>query len=401
MTRQIVDFDQHGKAFAADWRGVLATMRADSPLAWTEAHGGFWVATKYDDIVHIERNPQTFSCEHVTPEESGKPAGIRIPPSPIKFHLNESDPPKHTALRKIEQPHFVVDKVRKWFDEARELAEEHLEPILTSGSGDLVEDYTVPVPARTVLRMVGIPSDEWRDYMAASLAGFLPPDHPEYPVEARMRIGKRVEELLRDRRQTPKDDIVGAIANAVIDGELIDMEVARSMMMPLVFGGFDTTAATAANALYWLEDHQDTWGRLIEDDQFLDQATHEWLRYFAPVTGGLARNVVQDTELRGQKLSKGERVLLMFASGNYDEDRFENPDEINLDRRNARQHLAFGAGPHRCLGSVLGHAEVGVIVRTFLKSVKSYSIDKSSARRFPSMGLINGWLSMRAEVEPR
>ncbi|SCW81035.1 Cytochrome P450 [Sphingobium faniae] len=396
MTRPTVAFDQHGEEFARDWRGVLARMRAETPLAWTEAHGGFWVATKYDDIVEIERTPAIFSCDHDMTGGPGTPQGVRIPPSPIKFHLNESDPPKHGALRKIEQPHFPIDRLRHWIDEAEILAHECMDRMTGQGGGDLVEDYTIPVAAQTVLRMVGIPPEEWRDYMAAALAGFLPTDHPDYPLEARLRIGRRVEQLMGERRGAPRGDILSAIANARIDGAPIDPDIARSMVMPLVFGGFDTTAATAASALHWLCDKPHLWDRLVEDRKFLDQAVHEWLRYFTPVTGGLARTVMQETELRGQKLMPGERILLMFASGSYDEERFENPDRVDLDRLNARQHLAFGAGPHRCIGATLGHAEICTMVRVFLSRVSDYSIDNRKARRFPTMGLINGWLIMPA-----
>jgi cytochrome P450 len=111
--------------------------------------------------------------------------------------------------------------------------------------------------------------------------------------------------------------------------------------------------------------------------------------------------VTQDTVLRGQTLRKGDRVLLMYNSGNYDEERFPDPDTCDPERINAKQHLAFGAGPHRCIGAVLGHAEVCRIVRAFISRVSDYRIDHGRARRFPSMGMANGWLEMPVRFEAR
>lgn len=398
--RPVIDFDQHGDAFALHWRNILAELRASNPLAWTEAHGGFWVATRYDDIVHIERTPEIFSCEHDMTDPAG-PQGIRIPPSPIHFHLNESDPPKHTRLRALEQPFLTPEKILQWKNLAEKHANEQLDAMLAKAEGDLVEDYTIPMPARTTLKLVGVPDEDWQHYMVAALSAYLPPDHPDYPIEARLAIGNRIKELMALRRTDPSEDVISALTNAVIDGEPLDPAIALSMIMPLCFGGFDTTAATAANAIHWLEDKPAYWERLIEDDTFLSKACDEWLRYFTPVTGGLARNVVRTTELRGQILNPGERVLMMFASGNYDEERFPDPDVVDLERSNAKQHLSFGAGRHRCIGMVLGHAEIGIMVRAFLRRVKSYRIDRARAKRFPTLGLINGWLTMPATFELR
>jgi cytochrome P450 len=172
------------------------------------------------------------------------------------------------------------------------------------------------------------------------------------------------------------------------------------MLQSLLFGGFDTTAATAGNALYWLEHHPELHRRLIDDDKFLEKAVDEFLRVFPPLVGGLSRTVTQPTELRGQQIKKGDRVLLMFNSGNLDAERFECPDEVRLERSNARQNLAFGAGPHRCLGSVLGMSEVGIIVRAVLKRLPDYRIDREKARRVPRMGGVNGWLTMPIRFTP-
>lgn len=394
MNKPVVEFDQHGKEYAANWKSILKDLRANNPIAWTEAHGGFWIITKYDDIVHCERNPQIFSCDNDIDNERNGAQGIRIPRNPFRFNLNESDPPEHTALRGLEQPFFPVQALQKWMDRASELADEHIDAFIGKGECDLIEDLTIPVPARVTLQLVGIPNDEWRDYMGAALNAFLPTDHPDYPLQERMRIGQRIAEMMEMRLADPKDDIISALVHAQINGEQLSFDVAKGMIQSLCFGGFDTTAATIANIIHWLEDKPDIREQMIADDKFLGKAVDELLRYFPPVVGGLSRTVVEETELRGQTLGKGERVLLMYNSGNYDEERFPDPGTCDLSRTNAKQHLAFGAGPHRCLGAVLGHAEVCRIVRAFISRVSDYRIDHDRAQRFPTMGLANGWLTM-------
>lgn len=392
MNKPVIEFDQHGPHYAANWKAILADLRANNPIAWTEAHGGFWVFTKYDDIVHAERNPQIFSCDNDIENERGGAQGIRIPRNPFRFSLNESDPPEHTALRKLEQPFFPVQALQKWMDLTTQIATAQVDGFINRGHCDLVEELTIPVAAQVTLRLVGVPEDSWRDYMGAALNAFLPTDHPDYPLKERMRIGQCIAELMEERQRAPKDDIISALVNAEIGGQPLPFDTAKGMIQSLCFGGFDSTAATSANAIWWLADKPDTRAQLIANPDQMSKAVDEFLRYFPPVVGGLARTVVEDTELRGQTLRKGDRVLLMFNSGNYDEERFPDPDTCDLTRFNAKQHLAFGAGPHRCIGNVLGHAEVCRIVHAFISRVSDYTIE--GANRFPLMGAGNGWLTM-------
>jgi cytochrome P450 len=401
MNKPVVTFDQHGAEYAANWKAILADLRAHNPVAWTEAHGGFWVITKYDDIVHCERTPEIFSCDNDIDNEREGGKGIRIPRNPFRFNLNESDPPEHTALRKLEQPFFPVQALQQWMDLATDLAHQHIDRFIEHGECELIEGLTIPVPAQVTLTLVGVPAADWRDYMGASLNAFLPTDHADYPLGQRLRIGERIAELMQKRQDEPQDDIISALVNSEINGVRLPFDVAKGMIQSLCFGGFDTTAATSANAIWWLEDKPEIREKMIEDDIFLSKAVDELLRYFPPVVGGLARTVTCDTELRGQTLRKGDRVLLMYNSGSYDEERFPEPDTCDLSRINAKQHLAFGAGPHRCIGAVLGHAEVCRIVKAFISRVSYYQIDHTKARRFPSMGMANGWLEMPVRFTPK
>ncbi len=398
--RPVVDFDQHSEGYAKNWRGILKELRETYPVAWSEAHGGFWVISKHEDILRVEQNPQLFSSDNDINQERQGGKGIRIPSSQIRLRLMESDPPEHTALRKLEAPFVSVTALEPWFELTQQLVDQQIDSVIESGQADLCHDIAIAVPAQVTLRLLGVPTEEWHDYLAGAVNSYLPPDHPNFPNAERERITRRLVELMRQRREDRRDDVISALVHAEVDGKPLAEQDALGMLQSLAFGGFDTTAATILNTLCWLEERPELHAALIDDDKLLERTVDEMLRYFPPVLGGLARTVTEDTELRGQQLHQGDRVLLMYNSGNFDSDRFECPMDVQLDRRNAKQHLSFGAGPHRCLGALLGAREVQIVVRSVLKRLPDYRIDHERARRFPRAGGVNGWLTMPITFTP-
>lgn len=400
IARTTVDFDQHSDAYAADWKGITDRLRKDTPVVWTEAHGGFWVITRHSDILKIEQDYKTFSADNDPDNQRGGGQGIRIPTNRIRFRLNEADPPEHTALRRIELPAVAPSVLPQWFDEAQRLVDAHIDQIIESGQCDLVDDIAIPVPAQVTLKMLGVPMDTWRDYLDGAKNNFLAPDHPDFPHAARVRINDTLSGLMDERRKNPRADIISAITNAEFNDAPLPKPDGLGMLQSLAYGGFDTTAATILNCLWYLQDHPEEHARLIEDEKYLSGAVDEMLRVFPPLLGGLARTVMQDVELRGQHLRKGDRVLMLFNAANFDDEVFETPDRIDFTRKNARQALSFGSGNHRCLGSLLGLKEVQIVVRTVLKRMPDYRIDREAARRFPKAGLVNGWLTMPVSFTP-
>lgn len=400
IARPTVIFDQYSDDYAAHWREIVRQLQRETPVAWTEAHGGYWIVTKYDDIVRIESDPPTFSADNDPEGERNGAQGIRIPRNRIRFRLNEADPPEHTALRALEAPAVSPKAIQRWSAETQRLADAHIDAFIESGHCNIVEDLAIPVPAKVTLQILGVPLETWRDYLAGAQNNFLAPDHPDFPHAARLRIVETLSQLMEERRKVPADDVITALTHASVNGQPLPKEDALGMLQSLAYGGFDTTAATICNCLYYLQDHPEYHTRLIADPKYLAAAVEEMLRAFTPFLGGLARTVMQDTEIRGQLLRKGERVLMLYNAANLDPDIFPDPDRIDFDRPNARKSLAFGSGNHRCLGSMLGQREVQIVVRTVLQRMPDYRIDKAKAVRFPKAGAVNGWLSMPATFTP-
>jgi cytochrome P450 len=185
----------------------------------------------------------------------------------------------------------------------------------------------------------------------------------------------------------------------VIDGEPMPHDAAVNMVIALVLGGFDTTVTLACHSLVWLAGRTDVHERLLADPKVMDNAVEEFLRAFSP-THGTARTAVQDGEYFGACLRKGERTMLSWAGANRDPAVFECPGEVRIDRPNAGDHLAFGAGAHRCLGTPLARLEVKMIIAEVLRRLPDYRVDMEKLQRYPSAGLINGFIRARASFTP-
>ncbi len=393
-TRPTVDLDHYSPEFAADWRRTLDDLRARAPVAWSPHYGGFWVLTRYDDIVFAERNPSIFSCDNDIKNERQGGQGIRIPRNPVRVDMLETDPPEHTPLRKMEVPFFSMQALAPKLEQAQRIADAQLDAALAgSGEIDLVHDYAVTTAAQIGLSLLGFDPARWTEFVGVALNAYYPPDHPDYPVEPRQRALAALDELIEVRRQKPADDITSALVRSNLP-----VNTVKGMLAAMVFGAFDTVTATLCNAADWLEGRADARVQLLESEHALDRGVDEFLRVFPPLVGGLGRTLAQDHEMGGQLMRKGERVLLCFGAGSTDPERFPNPHEVQLDRSNAKQHLGYGAGPHRCLGVVLGQAELRILIGTLLRRAPNYRIDRSRAERFPRLGQVNGWKALPVQL---
>jgi cytochrome P450 len=175
--------------------------------------------------------------------------------------------------------------------------------------------------------------------------------------------------------------------------------VAAGMLQTVVTGGFDTATATIANAVEWMAQNPERRDYLREHPELIENAVEEFLRHFPPVHG-IARNVVEDMEVGGQLLKAGDRVMISFYAANHDPARFESPYEVRFERANARDHLAYSVGIHRCLGAPLARVELRQIFTEVLRRMPDIRIDYAGAKRYDTIGMINGWIRMPVTFTP-
>ncbi len=403
--RQVVDFDHHSKEFLDNRQAEWARLRA-CPVAFNPRYGGFWVVSGHEEVARVSRDGDTFTSRY----QAGAPDGIGcigitgiprvkgIPPAGIA----EVEGPVHQALRRVINPSMLplaveglepfMEQVTTWFIDRK----------ISSGEMDLVGDLTNPVPAVLTMALIGLPCDTWEHYgelFHATVA--YGPGVPEYD-RALARVPEMMSQLLalaESRREEPAGDLLTELVRLrVEDGRpLTDAEI-TSVLWNLVGGGLDTTTSLTSLALHHLDEHRDLRRQLIDRPELMATATEEFLRFFS-VNETLSRTVTRDVELGGQQLERGDFVLISWLSANHDESLFERADEVVLDR-SPNPHLAFGVGPHRCIGMHLARSMFQVLLRQVLRRLPDYEIDRSATRFYQGNPTLAGVVRMPATFTP-
>ncbi len=398
-----IQFDHESVEHARNWPEEFRELREECPRAWTESYGGFWVATRFDDIVAIAQRPDVFSAhkdyDPVTRETKG---GLTIPPVPgIRGIPNETDSPEWDGLRGFINRRFAPRAVEERRARAGQFAAALIDEVIETGRMDIVENLTNPLPAILTMDVFGFPLEEWRDFADPfHKMVYTRVDDPDIKqvVGGLDLFYRRVTEEVARRRKEPKDDILGYMANGTIDGAPLDDETIRQLSFNILAGGVDTTTALTSNTLMWLARNPDQRQRLIDDPKLLPIACEEFIRYYSPIHA-LARTAKEDVELDGWHIAKGERVMLAYAAGNRDPDAFDNPEEVRVDRF-PNKHVGFGAGMHRCLGSFLARLMFQVMVTEVLNRMPDYRVIEEDAVPYPSVSKINGWIHIPATFTP-
>jgi cytochrome P450 len=395
--KALTNFDHHGSNLPSDSFNVYAEMRAQCPVAWTEANGGYWVITGHEQVAEASRNYEIFTSEH---DASGYD-GITIPPQPKKGGLIETDPPAFLPLRRALAPWFSPQAAKDAEPAIVELVDSCIDRVIEAGHCDLIEDIATPIPAIQTMQLLGFPMSEapWlADLMHRETC--TPPNSPDRPKvhEDVMRLHGLLHDWATERRAHPGDDFLSFLATLEIDGRLLPIDEVCGNTFLMLAGGVDTTTGLLSNTFVHLQQDQAARRYLIEDLSRLNLACEEYLRYFTPVQG-LARTVTQDCEFAGQQLHKYDRVWISWASANYAGEVFDDPRAIKLDRTPNR-HGAFGLGIHRCLGSNIARVVWRVTMERVLTRLPDYVLDIEQAVRYPSIGITNGWQSMPATFTP-
>lgn len=396
--RKVVEFDHHSPEYAENSRSINADLRSKCPVAHTDAHGGFWVISRYDDVVAAAKNDEAFASGHTVNGVS--PLGVTIPPAPLAMFPIEMDPPDYLPYRKLLNPFFSPQASKKWESRVASWVDVCLDQVVETGTFDIVGDLANPVPSLFTCEFLGLPIDDWRAYAEIQHEIiYTPPEEQQGILIRYMEVLGRVYGIIEEKRKNPDDDgLISALVTAEIDGEPVPIDMVLSMVNLVMAGGFDTTTAVTANALIYLADHPEQRQLLIENPDMIPRACEEFLRYFAPQQG-LARTVTQPVTIGDVELQPNDRVLLSWASANQDETVFECPNEVVMDRFPNR-HTTFGIGIHRCLGSHIARSELVTMVSRVLARMPDYRIDHDAARKYPSIGIINGWIDVPATFTP-
>ncbi|MEU2945318.1 cytochrome P450 [Nocardiopsis alba] len=380
--------------------GILDTLRTDTRLR--AAHGLSWLVAQSGDhpsrLLHHpwRANPyptyrRLRSRGDLTPSRlpfhaaatraavdqvlRGRDFGVRPPADvevPGQFDLLDlsflqRDPPEHGRLRSLARPAFSPKRMADYRTLIEDVAEGLLDRALERDGFDLMRDFAQPLPIAVISGLLGVPEHERADFdrigavIGASLDGARSARHLQEIREAAAELDVLLERLVAERRASPGTDVLSTLVAHTDEGGLTTTELS-AMFRLLLVAGFETTVNLIGNGTMALLRHRDTWERLVEEPDLIDNAVEEILRYDSPVqlTGRWAH---RDTEVQGVPVAAGQQVMCLIGSANRDPRHFTDPDRFDITRANAGEHLSFSGGVHYCLGAPLARLEGRVALR--------------------------------------
>lgn len=390
-----VDFDHHAPGYAVNPYPQLADLRARCPVAWTEAHEGFWVLTDYASVYEATRDHETFRSN---------PA-VTIPsfPKPRPLVPQETDSPEAQKWRRILYQDFSPEAAARMEPQIYDVAHEMIDGFIESGTCDLIADLAIPVPARVMLRILGFDETRWTDFagwvhtIAHGAAGG---EFSESALEGAVAFYGEIWGLIEDRRSNGmRDDVVSKLLQSEFDGQPLTDEDVIDYTMLLLFGGLDTTTGVMGNALVRMDQERDVRGQLLEQPDLIPTAVEEFIRLYCPAQAQ-SRTLAADVEMHGHTMRTGERVLMLWAAANRDPAVFPDPDAVRFDREEVR-HLGFGVGLHRCLGSSHGRAMFRIMLELVLTRLPDFELtDDPDKHRYEDAGTVYGLHSLPARFTP-
>jgi len=358
---------------------LFGQMRHECPIHWTERfeefpeEQGFWSVTTAGDIHAVSRDWQTYSSERggVVAAAAGFPIEL------ARAMFIGMDPPKHDRIKALFQAGFTPKRIAAHEGAIRAIVVDVLERLQGRERCDLVSDVAQPVVSRVIGSFMGIPKEDdavWANLMNSTLGASDPdinPYGPEGAVEKDIpEIFERCRRLIAERQQHPTDDLTSVLVHAEVDGQKLEEHEIVMGFFLLVAAGNDSTKATYCSGMRALMEDREQLELLLADPGLIAGAVEESLRMF-PAFAHFRRTATCDTELHGQPIREGEKVVMWYVSSNRDETRYQDPDRFEV-RRNA-EHQAFGAGGrHFCLGTALARLELRIMFEETL-------------RRFPSI----------------
>jgi len=361
--------------FYADPYPTYRQLREEDPVHWSD-NWGAWLITRYEDVTTALQDHRQFSnasryakfVDHFPAELHDK---LRPYADHFKTGLINSDPPDHTRFRGVVKDAFNRVMIEKLRPHVQSIVDDLLDSVADKGEMDVIRDLAFLLPTAVITQLLGVPlEDRFKfDAWATEIFSFqggarAVPEKALKAQEGILAFREYYRNLLDERLREPRDDIITQLAQAEDDGVLNEDEV-LSICVTLLLAGYGTTMALIGNSVLALLRHQDQLQKLKGDPAIITSAMEELLRYDSPV-GRQNRVAVQDIELGGKTIRKGEVVALLLGAANRDPAKFSDPDKLDLARTD-NKHIAFGVGIHFCLGAPLGRLEGQIAVNSLVQ----------------------------------
>jgi cholest-4-en-3-one 26-monooxygenase len=377
-------------------------LRREAPVYWhPEPEGpGFWALTRHADVVTVSRDTATYSSERGSTfiDDQTEEAMAQM-----RLTILNMDPPKHNRYRRLVSRGFTPRVVTRLADEIEQRAKRIVDEVVDRGECEFVQDVAAKLPLEMICEMIGLPEADWPRMFELSnrLVGFDDPDFqgtPEDGQAAAAEIYAYCDEMANRRREHPADDIMSVLVQAEVEGERLDDLELNLFFVTLVVAGNETTRNLINHSMRALIDHPAEAERLRQDPELWPTAVEEMLRWGTSIHN-FRRTATRPTELSGQPIAEGDKVVLFYMSANRDEDVFADPHRFDVGRQ-PNDHVTFGGGGvHYCLGANLARAQIRAVMRQLVERIDDVEL-AGPVRRLRS-DFVNGVKEMPIRFSAR
>ena len=357
-------------------RDAYAYLRNQEPVSWQQnptQSEGFWAITRHRDLDFVSKNPRLFSSEEkscILSEQDEERLVF------LRMQMINMDPPRHLKFRRLIRNAFTPRAVDSYNERFREVAKDILDRALVGGECEFVEDVAAELPLIAICELMGVPLDQ-RKRLFELTNIMIGMDDPELSASeddgtnAMIEMFMLAQELAAEHRANPQDDIVNVLLNGTVEDEPLSDDEFGNFFLLLMVAGNETTRTVTTHGMRLLMEH-DQYHKLQQEPQLLEGAIEEFLRY-NPAVIAFRRTAMEDVEVGGQLIKKGDRVQVYYGAASADEDFFSDGDVFDITRAQREDlkntHRAFGIGEHFCMGSHLARLELKVIFEEILKRV--------------------------------
>ncbi len=376
MTELGTAFDPFAINYLSDPFPFLARARSEEPIFYSPEID-YWIVTKYEDIKAIFHNHKVFTAENtISPIVPFSDDVLNLlkdegyTPQPV---LSNNVPPSHTRIRSKVNTLFTPKRVNDFASDIERLINRQIDKFINQGKGDIVAEMTYDLPALVLFHILGVPPEDvpqvkaWAGKRIKLYYGKPTPDEQIEMARNLVLFWKYTQALVQDKLKAPQDDLTSDLIR-LRDGDdsILTINEITSCMITLLVAGHETTTAQMTNGIFHLLSNRDKWIQLCENPDLVKNTIEEMLRYDPSVCAW--RRVAREAiDIKGVHIPKDANVMLMLNSANRDDAVFEFPDQFDLERQNAHNHLAFGHGIHFCVGAPIARLELNIAFETLVQ----------------------------------